>query len=394
MYFPKKEYEDRLKKCQNEMKNAGIDVMFLSAEKNIYYFTGYRTSLLRNSNFRLFQLVIFQTGEPVLIVPNLELPAAKLMSWFNDVRSWGPGGFVSDSTEALAKVLGEKNMLECTIGAELDIGLRMYMTQTEYETIKESLPGCKFVNGTEIIWKLRMIKSPAELEYMREASRITLAAYDYLLERVKVGMTEKEIHKIVEVGMIQEGCEVDNFVVVTAGDMRYSSMNPWPTDYKIKNGDLVLLDWGASYNGYWSDLTRVFAMGSITDHQKMLYDATNKMREVAIEAARPGVPVGEIDRAATNFAKEEGLIDYMLHRSGHAIGLQIHEIPSISASDETIMAPGMCLTIEPALYDFSDSGPSAGAFRIEDLIAITDTGSEVYSPGSKELVIIGSRING
>jgi Xaa-Pro dipeptidase len=188
--------------------------------------------------------------------------------------------------------------------------------------------------------------------------------------------------------MLREGCEQDNFVVVTVGDMRYSSMNPWPTDYSVKKGDLVLVDWGGTYNGYWSDLTRVFAMGSITAHQKMLYDATNAMREIATQAARPGVPVGEIDKAATEFATEQGLIDYMLHRSGHAIGLQIHEIPSIDATNQTLMAPGMCLTIEPALYDFAKAGPSKGAFRIEDLVSITEEGREVYSPGGTELVIL------
>lgn len=389
MDFPRQEYEARLAKCQKEMAAAGIDVLFLTNGYNIRYLTGYITSLLRNSNFRLFTLAVFQTGEPVLVVPNLEIGAAKRLAWFDDVRYWGgTGGYCDESTEALPKILAERNMTSCTIGAEEDIGLRMYMTVAEYETIKAALPGCRFVNGTGVVWKLRMLKSPAELDCMREASRMTLAAYDYLLERVSVGMTEKDIHKIVEIGMLQEGCEQDNFVVVTAGAMRYSSMNPWPTDYKIQHGDLVLLDWGGTYKGYWSDLTRVFAVGSISDHQKTLYDATNTMREIATKAAKPGVPVGEIDKAATKFANDAGLIDYMLHRSGHAIGLQIHEIPSIDAADETIMQPGMCLTIEPAFYDFAKSGPSEGAFRIEDLVAITSQGNEVYSPWGTELVIV------
>lgn len=388
MAFSKNEYQRRLEKCQKEMKDACIDVLLLTSEKNIYYLSGYRTSLLRNSNFRLFSLMIFQTGEPVLIVPNLEIGAARIMSWFKDVRFWGPGGFASESTEAVKKMLEEKNLLKATVGAELAPGLRFYMTQKEFQTIGQILPGCRFVDCNGIMWKLRMIKSQAELEYMREASRITCASYEYLLDNVRTGMTEKEIHKIVQIGMIREGCEVDNFVVVTAGDMRYSSMNPWPTDYVTKKGDLVLLDWGASFNGYWSDLTRIFALGSVTDHQKQLYQAANRMREVAIDAARPGVPVGEIDKAATKFARESGLIDYMLHRSGHAIGLQVHELPSISATDETIMNPGMCLTIEPALYDFSRTGPSRGAFRIEDLVAITPEGCEVYSQCTTELEIV------
>lgn len=164
MDFSRHEYESRLIKCQKEMANACVDVLLLTNGYNIRYMSGYYTSLLRNSNFRLFTLLIFQTGAPVLVVPNLEIGAAQRLAWFDDVRCWGGiGSYCDDSTAALPKILKERNLTKCTIGAELDIGTRMYMTQREFTILQESLPHCSFINGTDIIWKLRMIKSPAEL---------------------------------------------------------------------------------------------------------------------------------------------------------------------------------------------------------------------------------------
>ena len=144
------------------------------------------------------------------------------------------------------------------------------------------------------------------------------------------------------------------------------------------------MDWGGVYNGYWSDLTRVFAIGSVSQRQREMYAAANEIRNAAVQATKPGVPIGVVDEVATKKAQELGVQEYMLHRSGHTIGLEVHEIPSISASDRTIMQPGMCLTIEPALYDW----PDVGSFRIEDLVAVTETGNEVYSPATTELIIV------
>ena len=383
MIFSLQEYETRHKKCQALMKESGIDVMMLSKGQNIFYFSGYRTSLF-SSHFRPFFVLIFQSGDPVLITPNLEWFSADKESWFDDVRFWGKGGKTNTPWDAVHDVLSEKKLTDCVIGTELDLGQRMSATYADFMNIKGKLPGCKFTNGTDITWKLRMVKSPKELEYMKEATRITCCGFEELVKRVKVGMTEREMHKIVASTMMEEGCEQEYFLLIGAGKNRYNIMNPYPTDYAVQHGDLVEMDWGATYYGYWSDLTRVFAVGSISDHQRDIYNAANEIRRVAVEATKPGLPIGVVDEAATKKADELGVREYMLHRSGHTIGLEVHEIPSISATDRTIMEPGMCLTIEPALYDW----PDVGSFRIEDLVVVTPTGNEVYSPSTTDLIVV------
>jgi Xaa-Pro aminopeptidase len=161
-------------------------------------------------------------------------------------------------------------------------------------------------------------------------------------------------------------------------------MNPWASDRVLQKGDGVVLDWGGVYNGYWSDLTRVFFIGSVTEKQKELYNATLKLRDVAENAVRPGIPVGEIDRKAMQEVSSMGYDEYVQHRSGHAIGLEMHEMPSISSDVQTLMQPGMCLTIEPALYDW----PDVGSFRIEDVIVVTEEGSKCLSHCTRELIVV------
>ena len=383
MLFSLQEYESRHKTCQTLMKQAGIDVMMLTKGQNIFYYSGYRTSLF-SSHFRPFFVLIFQDSEPVLVVPNLEWYSAVKESWFEDVRFWGRGGNASNPVDSVISVLKEKRKSSCTIGTELDLGQRMGTTYEEYVGLQKGLPGCQFVNATEITWKQRMVKSTKELEYMKEASRITCCGFEALIRQARVGMTEREMHKIVATEMMKEGCEQEYFLLIGAGRERYNIMNPYPTDYAVQKGDLVEMDWGGVYNGYWSDLTRVFAIGSVSQRQREMYAAANEIRNAAVQATKPGVPIGVVDEVATKKAQELGVQEYMLHRSGHTIGLEVHEIPSISASDRTIMQPGMCLTIEPALYDW----PDVGSFRIEDLVAVTETGNEVYSPATTELIIV------
>ena len=184
--------------------------------------------------------------------------------------------------------------------------------------------------------------------------------------------------------MLAEGGELQGFIVVNTGPERYNMMNPWASDRILKDGDEVVLDWGGVYNGYWSDLTRVFFIGHATEHQQDLYKTTLKLRDTAESVVRPGIPVGEVDRVAMQRVADLGYSEYVQHRSGHAIGLEMHEMPSISADVQTIMEPGMCLTIEPALYDW----PDVGSFRIEDLIVVTEDGSKCLSHCTRELIII------
>ena len=383
LMFEQSEFEGRLAKCQAQMKQFGMDALILSLGTNVFYMSGYRTQLFF-SNFRPFICIIPAEGEPTLGVPNLEYYSAMKECWFEDVQFWGLRGKADDPVSWVVKVLNEKKLTSGTLGMELDEGQRVGMMQSEIESIRAAFPHCEIKSCSQLMWNLRMIKSPRELEFMQEACRITDAGYNALLNVARAGMSEKEIQKVVGETMLAEGGELQGFIVVNTGPERYNMMNPWASDRILKDGDEVVLDWGGVYNGYWSDLTRVFFIGHATEHQQDLYKTTLKLRDTAESVVRPGIPVGEVDRVAMQRVADLGYSEYVQHRSGHAIGLEMHEMPSISADVQTIMEPGMCLTIEPALYDW----PDVGSFRIEDLIVVTEDGSKCLSHCTRELIII------
>jgi Xaa-Pro aminopeptidase len=379
--FEEEEYRSRWQKCQQEMEKEGIDVLVLSQHTNLFYMSGYRTHL-RDSNFRPFICVLPKDGEPTLVVPRLEGPSAKKESWFNKVRIWGAGGEAKDAVELLEKVFKDENLVNCTVGMELDTGQRLGMEQSTFNAFRDSLNNCQIKSCSGLMWKLRRVKSKKEIEYMKEACRITDVSFDAVVKAIKVGMNEKEVRKIMGRTMLDEGADLDGFIVVGSGKDRYDMTNPWPVDRKLEKGDMCVLDFGAVYNNYWADVTRGIFIAPISDRQKELYEAILKIHDAGLEMAKPGIPVEEMDKACLRKTKEMGYEDLAYHRTGHSLGLDVHEIPSVAEPDKTIMEPGMCFAIEPGIYDYS-----AGGFRIEDDIVITKNGFEYLTNCSREVIV-------
>lgn len=380
--FDISEYEARWQKCQKEMEKEGIDVLVLSQDTNVIYMTGYRTQLY-DSNFRPFITVLKRGDDPVLIVPNLEEGSGRKESWFDDVRIWGGNCKYKNAIEVVKAIFKEKNLNGTNVGMELDNGQRLGMLQSEFEELKGAFPNCTFKSCASMIWRIRRIKSAQEIKYFQEACRISDVSFDAVISTLKEGMTEKDIQRIMGSVMMKEGADFKGFIVVNSGTDRYDMMNPWASDRVLKNGDMVVLDFGAAYKGYWADITRGIFIGSISPRQKELYEAAQKINQAAVEAVRPGIPVSDIDRAAMKKTEELGYADLVLHRGGHSLGLDVHEIPSIAASDNTIVEPGMCFAIEPAIYDYS-----VGAFRIEDDFVVTKVGCTRMTNCTREIVVL------
>jgi len=355
--------------------------LVLSQDTNLIYMTGYRTHLY-NANFRPFITVLKRGDDPILIVPNLEEGAAKKESWFDDVRIWGINCKYKNAIEVVKTIFKEKNITSVTVGMELDNGQRLGMFQSEFEELKNYFPDCSFKSCASMIWRIRRIKSPQEIEYFKESCRISGVSYEAVINNIKEGMTEKDIQKIMGSTMFKEGAEKVT-MNISSGPDRYDIMNPYASDRVLQYGDMVILDFGVWYKGYRSDITRGFFVSSISPRQKELYEAALKISEAAIKAVRPGIPVGDIDRAAMKKTEELGYNDLVLHRSGHSLGLDVHELPSIAESDNTIVEPGMCFAIEPGIYDFT-----VGAFRIENDFVVTKDGCSQLSNCTSEIVVV------
>jgi Xaa-Pro aminopeptidase len=382
--FSVEEYHARLKKAKDHMEELGLGFLLLTEAENLIYLTGYRT-ILYQSKFRPFLSVIPREGDPVLILPNLEKGDGEKTSYIDDVRTWGavPGVAGPDPLSVVRDVIVERKLQKGKAGIELGMGQRLGMTYRQFEELKQLLPGVEFEDCSRVLWPLRMVKSQTEIDYIRRSCRITDAACKAAIEFSHDGVKECEIASLIGRIMMEAGADMPGFLVVASGPERYDMINPYASQRELKRGDMVNLDLGAVYKGYWSDLTRAFFIGKPTERQKAFYEAAREINQAAIRKVQPGIEVSEVDKAAEDKIDTLGYRPYMLHRTGHSLGLEIHELPSISPDDHTVLEPGMVLTVEPGIYDFA-----IGAFRVEDTLVVTETGYEYLTTSARELVTL------
>jgi len=381
--FTRAEYEGRLARARALMAKQGIDALLVTAPRNLTYLTGYRTNLF-SSTFRPFTAVIPLASDPVLLLPNLEVWQGETTGWIADVRGWGTGmGSVArDPLELIKVVTDEKRLSGGRIGVEQTRGQRIGMTLEQYGQLQTLLPGATWVDSAAVMWDLRMVKSPQEVAYMREACRITDSGIVAALEVMREGITERELQVVMGTTMMREGADTVRSLSIASGPQRYALLNAPATTRKLARGEMVTFDCGAVYKGYHGDLTRGFFIGQVSDRQRRFYEASAEIFWDAVRAVRPGITCEALDRVVEESIVRRGYREHMLHRTGHSLGSEVHEEPSIGPGVQVTLQPGMVLAIEPGIYDFS-----IGAFRIEDNVVVTETGYEFLSNAPRELII-------
>ncbi|GAA2007340.1 M24 family metallopeptidase [Microbacterium ulmi] len=381
--FPVEEFHSRIARTRRLMADAGVDALLVTAANNLTYLSGYRSALFE-SQFRPFVALVPLVGDPVLILPSLEKGVGEGYSWIDDLRTWGtqPGDLTADPLAAIISIVASEGYGSARIGIELDLQ-RFGLTHGQYATLQAGLPGVTWVDSSALLWKARSVKSPAEVARLRKAAEISDAAWHAVLDQATVGTTEREIHRILGETFMAEGGDPDGFIVVNAGVGRYKMANPFASDYALQGGDMCIIDYGAVYKGYWCDLTRAFFAGSVGERQKELYEFSVAATAAVFDFVKPGVTCSEVDAFGEAFIRDAGLGHLLLHRTGHAIGLEMHELPSLGITDTTVIEEGMVLAIEPALYDFE-----VGAFRMEDIIVVTESGAEYLSNGERSLRVL------
>ena len=257
-----------------------------------------------------------------------------------------------------------------------------YMTFATYSQYQEKLSATlEPVSG--LIEKLRMVKSPEELEVLKAAAKIADDAFEHICSYIKAGMTELEVSNELEFFMRSQGATSSSFDIIVASGLRSALPHGVASNKKIEQGDLITLDFGALYNGYVSDITRTVAVGEPSDKLKEIYQVVLDSQVLALEKIKPGMTGIEADAIARDYIKSKGYGEAFGHSTGHGIGLEVHEGPGLSFRSETVLEPGMAVTVEPGIYL-----PGIGGVRIEDDILITETGNERLTHSSKELRIL------
>ncbi len=263
----------------------------------------------------------------------------------------------------------------------LDLGLRRIgfeercLAYGEYKKIKEELKKkAALIPTYGLIEELRQIKEPEEISKIKKAVQITASALEFIGKFILPGKRELEIVAELERFIRYQGATDSAFEIIVASGTNSSFAHHIPTKRKIKNDELVLIDIGADYFGYKSDLTRVLSSGKISSLEKKIYHIVLEAKDRAIRKTKPGVSIKEVDAASRRYITQKGFGEFFGHNLGHGVGLEVHEEPNISSKNSNVIRPGMVFTIEPAIYL-----PGKFGIRIEDMVLVTTEGVEVLS---------------
>ncbi|MDI6775884.1 MAG: Xaa-Pro peptidase family protein [Syntrophales bacterium] len=252
-----------------------------------------------------------------------------------------------------------------------------------YARLKDSLKGAKLKPISDEIGTIRAIKDEREIALIRKAAEISSGALTSVRDLIRPGVRERDIAIDLEFKMRHNGAEQVSFATIVASGTNTTLPHAAPSNRKIENGDIVVIDCGAVYNGYHSDETCTFVVGQATPRQKEVYRLVKEAHDRALDNVRAGVPCSEIDRVARTCIEDGGLGAYFPHGTGHGVGLDIHEAPRIAAKSKCILEAGMVVTIEPGVYI-----PDLWGIRIEDTVLVEEDGCEVLTKTAKDFRIL------
>jgi Xaa-Pro dipeptidase len=385
--FPREEYQRRLDGLRALMAERGMDAVLVTTEANHRYFTGHVTHRWSHHYVAIFALLPLE-GEPVLIVQPNEAYMCEADSWIETIRTF-PAEHELQGVAALADAVSEAGLAEALIGTELGGMVPLRMPHGDFVELRQRLPRVDFVDASPLCWTLRVRKSSAEAERIRQSVAITDAAYQALFAKVKSGMSERGVYQLLAIEHLKRGAEMPGSITFAPhipGDIRIHNRTlRRPTDRVLTAGELITQDAGGIYRGYWSDYTRMYALERASAVHKDAYRVAYDSLQAAIEATRPGVPIADLVHAAIAVMKAAGYAECaeQVTGIGHAMGLEVIEPPFISFENDVILEEGMVLTVEPGLF-------VGDAFcMLEEDVLVTDGGYEVLSaPASPELPVL------
>lgn len=374
--FSNTEFEARTLKAQQKMREERIDALLLNTEADVRYFSGFRT-LFWQSPTRPWFLVVPSSGKPIAVIP--EIGAALMRStWIEDVRSWSSPHADDDGLSLLSDVLRTAARIGLLMGRESS--LRMPMQ--DFERLRDALPGSEFCDATPIVRDLRMVKSEAEIATITEVCHKASAAFADAPTLFRTGQTAAEAFRTFKIRLLDQGVDDVPYLVGGCGPGGYEDVISPPTDRPIEEGDILMLDTGATVQGYHCDFDRNWAFGHASDEAKRAYETLYHATEAGFAAARPGATAADL---FTVMADVIGTAESDVGRFGHGLGMQLTEPPSNISWDTTPLQAGMVLTLEPSI-----ALPGGKLMVHEENFVIREDGNQwLTERASETLPIIG-----
>jgi len=359
------------------MREAGISTIVSFNKYNVYYMTGFKP-------IEGVAAILSSNNQQYLIVPRLEYSRAleeskaTVIGYSKYKVDVEPGERIvfKDLLETIFKVLREEGFASEDVGVEY--------SRVSYKTLKkiiEFLGEDKVKDCSEIFVRARSIKSPSEIGFIEKATRITEEGLKAALDAISPGIREIDVAARIEYEMKIKGCRTLAFESIVASGVNAALPHATVSEKRISRGEVVIVDIGARYMEYCSDLTRTFIAGKPSSKLRDIYHAVLEAQNAAINAVKPGVKAKEVDEIARNVLREYGYGHLFIHSIGHGVGLEVHEYPGLNSENEKPLEKGMVVTIEPGVYV-----KGYGGVRIEDIVVVEETGPRVISRFEKSIL--------
>ena len=352
----------RVERIQQEL--AAGQAFLVTSETNRFYFTGFQSSdgavfIARDGAVFLIDFRYIEKARQVVTSCEVQLNQR--------------------TNEELAALCARFGITELFVEAG-------YTSVSRFGSLQEALPDVAVQNSDRfdcITTDMRSIKTAAELALIREAQRMTDETFTYILNRIESGRSERDIMLDMEFYMRRLGSEGVSFDFIVVSGKNSSLPHGVPTEKKVERGDFVTMDFGAVVGGYRSDMTRTVAVGEASEDMRRVYDTVLKAQLESIRAVRPGAVCSDIDKIARDLIYGAGYEGCFGHGLGHSVGVEVHEAPSFSPRCDTVLLPGMVMTVEPGIYLENRFG-----VRIEDMVYVTEDGCVDITASDKQLIVV------
>ncbi|GAB5469343.1 MAG: aminopeptidase P family protein [Rhodospirillales bacterium] len=345
--FAQAEFETRLAKAQGLMAGRELDAVLLTTEPEIRYFSGFQT-LFWQSPTRPWFLLVPREGEPVAVIP--EIGAALMrQTWINDIRTWSAPAPADDGISLLSDLLSPYARSGRTLGLLKGHETSLRMPLGDYERLLAGLPGLRVRDATDLVRSLRMVKSDAEIEKIAHICAIASRSFGRMDRLIHHGQPLVAAFKAFKIDCLANGADDVPYLVGGADQGGYIDVISPPSNRPLRDGDIVMMDTGAVFDGYFCDFDRNYAIGVADDASKRAYDVAYRATEAGLAAARPGVTCAQLFRAMHAVIAEVDAGSGDVGRMGHGLGMQLTEWPSHAAFDDTPLRENMVITLEPSL---------------------------------------------
>ncbi len=388
--LPEQEYANRALLTRQELEREDLDALILSHEPNIRWLVGYHIMVTQRIKWMIAAVIFCRDADQGSVLMCATDATGSQMACVDATRYWDdssqpPFTSYADPIKVLTDEIRRRGLKDKRIGMELGAGMRVDLPLKEADGLRDALPEAEIVDFAPSLWRLRSVKSEPEIERLREAARITMEGYRTAFPLMAEGMTEKQLASIIYAKWFELGADHIALLSIISSPPGNRYAHVGPSECPIPRGEIVNIDGGCVFKGYCADIYRLACVGPPPDDQRRLVDCIIEAKREMIAQIRPGAPCGHVYEAGERVMRSAGYGHLIPDITwGHSVGLDVHELPTITKGSEELIKKNMVFCVEPWTLDYSDWSQLR---NFEDMIRVTADGTELLSPGLDDLYV-------